>query len=1140
MDIGLFFFYFTVVTTFSLTLYFARRVGSFSAYVLGSGEHLGRRMTPFVGSLSMVVLGQGLLLLLNFVKVVPFFFQLLYALFLIVALFWLSSLVLQIEEFLGSLSVAELLGKCYGRRVRAFVALLGLFFCLGGLALQCRLGNYFLHALFGEKGKWILLTFLLLIGLHALASGWEFVLLANFFQLLLIVACLPLIIWTINYAGIDHLSWEQLWDKVGWPQLFIHQSAHPWLLLRGYLLLALQPILLIFSPLALQHAFARKNLLKVQRIYFLSSCLLIALLLLFLGLESYAHLFGGRLGELHPFIAIIRKHTVYFSRIILIVAALLTLFVGVCSYLHSASVMIGNDFFRSSIQKESTLIVARVGGLVLLLGAFFLGVHPMVTGYHLISLQYLYLGVVPLFLVVTLYGFRTTRIVFFAALLVGPLILFLLELYSFAMGSPMLGLFVAGGINCLFLLLLHQITQKKGGWSNKKTNWSLLAYQQSYGQKLQRLKEQILKLDLKTLLTQNTPRRAMPYFLFASYGLSFVVGLFYLLDPLHLEEPYLEYLLYTAVAWAILLILFSAFHLMERYRLWAGLVWYMSLFYLFFILVPGISLLTAQKEIILTLFCCNILFASLMVNWRVLLFMVVGGGLLGREAIRYSFPGQEKIYFNFLLQPQNFLLIFLGWVLMVIILQQKAALKRQKRSTQLFKHAYQANRYASLSSELAQSELGSSLKERVALPFAWVEQHLGDFSAKGAQNKRLESIRKTLQKGSNYLNRLIQNLQGEKMDVKLYDLNTLLAEWKELVDRSHSSLMVVIRNRAKHLTLQVDKGRFFSLLNELLTSLALEKKKYHAFVLYLDNTELHYELPERKVLALIFSLQPTQHAMPKLLKSYNFREHTAIFSAVKNRQSLLYRLLDIVYAHCGTVYRKNEASHWQVVLPINLKILRPNIQSYKKVEPAPIFRAEDYASAWHAESRFRAALSRKEYNFEQIEQAIVFMKQQHAPQQRFSGEPFHLHLFQVAIEVSKYSEKEDTIVAALLHDALQGTLMTLLDIYLLFGKKVAHLVDQVTKLNSRNRRYRLDKDALGGEKVWKRMDREAILIKLCDRVHNLETLNHLPPIKQQRILEETRKVYLDLANQFEWSEVKNKIEKLLAKVLPKLSPSSKK
>jgi len=83
-------------------------------------------------------------------------------------------------------------------------------------------------------------------------------------------------------------------------------------------------------------------------------------------------------------------------------------------------------------------------------------------------------------------------------------------------------------------------------------------------------------------------------------------------------------------------------------------------------------------------------------------------------------------------------------------------------------------------------------------------------------------------------------------------------------------------------------------------------------------------------------------------------------------------------------------------------------------------------------------------------------------------------------------------------------------VHLIFGKQVAKLVDQVTKLNSSHRKYRLKKKQIH-DKLLTSMEKDAILIKLCDRLHNLETLGALSASKQKRIIQETEDFYLPLA-----------------------------
>lgn len=152
----------------------------------------------------------------------------------------------------------------------------------------------------------------------------------------------------------------------------------------------------------------------------------------------------------------------------------------------------------------------------------------------------------------------------------------------------------------------------------------------------------------------------------------------------------------------------------------------------------------------------------------------------------------------------------------------------------------------------------------------------------------------------------------------------------------------------------------------------------------------------------------------------------------------------------------------------------------------------------------------------------------HAPQQRQSGEPYIIHPLGVAEILAELGMDTPTIVAALLHDTVEDTSVTLADIERDFGQKTAELVDGVTKLDRINTSSREEQQAESLRKMLIAMadDSRVLLIKLADRLHNMKTIHHLRRDKQERIAEETLQIYGPLAHRLGMQNFKWQLEDL--------------
>jgi len=163
-----------------------------------------------------------------------------------------------------------------------------------------------------------------------------------------------------------------------------------------------------------------------------------------------------------------------------------------------------------------------------------------------------------------------------------------------------------------------------------------------------------------------------------------------------------------------------------------------------------------------------------------------------------------------------------------------------------------------------------------------------------------------------------------------------------------------------------------------------------------------------------------------------------------------------------------------------------------------------------------------------IQQAYDFCLKHHAGQRRASGDPFALHPLEVALVLAEMKLDATAIAAGLLHDAVEDTPVTTRGIADIFGEQVAHIVDGVTKIEKIQFANREDRQAENVRKMLLAMvsDVRVVLIKLADRLHNMRTLEHLPPERRQAIARETLDIYAPLAHRLGMGKVRSELEDL--------------
>ncbi|MGB5867927.1 MAG: RelA/SpoT family protein [Arcobacteraceae bacterium] len=171
-----------------------------------------------------------------------------------------------------------------------------------------------------------------------------------------------------------------------------------------------------------------------------------------------------------------------------------------------------------------------------------------------------------------------------------------------------------------------------------------------------------------------------------------------------------------------------------------------------------------------------------------------------------------------------------------------------------------------------------------------------------------------------------------------------------------------------------------------------------------------------------------------------------------------------------------------------------------------------------------------------VEKALNYSINSHKTQFRKSGEPYVVHPILVATVTAHYSNDEHMVIAALLHDVVEDTEISIEEVEKEFGSDVACIVDGLTKIVE-IREHELsdtkdDKKLLSSALTFRKMliasikDVRIMVVKLCDRMHNMLTLDALSPEKQRKISEETLVVYAPIAHRLGISTIKNLLEDL--------------
>ena len=172
--------------------------------------------------------------------------------------------------------------------------------------------------------------------------------------------------------------------------------------------------------------------------------------------------------------------------------------------------------------------------------------------------------------------------------------------------------------------------------------------------------------------------------------------------------------------------------------------------------------------------------------------------------------------------------------------------------------------------------------------------------------------------------------------------------------------------------------------------------------------------------------------------------------------------------------------------------------------------------------------SRPQDDLSIVKKAYDYSLKHHDGQTRASGEPYLVHPLEVALVLAEMKMDPVAIAAGLLHDSVEDTSVTIDDIRKEFGEQVAHIVEGVTKISKIDFATREEQQAENLRKMMLAMvdDIRVVLIKLADRLHNMRTLEHLPPERQQKIAEETLEIYAPIAHRLGMGKIRGELEDL--------------
>ena len=301
-----------------------------------------------------------------------------------------------------------------------------------------------------------------------------------------------------------------------------------------------------------------------------------------------------------------------------------------------------------------------------------------------------------------------------------------------------------------------------------------------------------------------------------------------------------------------------------------------------------------------------------------------------------------------------------------------------------------------------------------------------------------------------------------------------------------------------------------------------------ALSLFLLDAKIDYGLPLEKAFYPVDAWRLVivgRGQVPPAQKLYAFEQKPDW--AGNDQKKILEESHRIALAHYGVAhfFENSQGVAHQYVIPFDPRPLDPKIKELAKEDLSQKTRLDQ-----RPEKKFIQALEKKKIKkIEQIKKAILVAKNAHFGQNRKSGMPYYTHPIAVAMHLLDYTQDPDLLIAALLHDVLEDTPYSAAQIRATFGERVADLVNQVTHGYSKaGRQIKLNKSK-DLTHLFLEGDQSAQLIKVADRLHNMETIAHHRPKKRREIAEETLLFFVPMANHLGYKGLAQRLANLASK-----------
>lgn len=1036
-------------------------------------------------------------------------------------------------KFLNNLSIADAMGTMYGNRVKIITACSSIGNLIGWLAVQFQVLSKVLLLIFGVKGPGITILIAAIVVFYASLGGIKAVTFTDVVQFITfgtLVPIIALLVWRgvpsanelvqITLTTVPHFKFSEVFSLT--PEFL---SCLGWSLCWSIPAIAPE----VFQRIAMANSTTQVRTSFIAAAGIILGLELLLVWIAILLLSSNATLTQN---EIIPYLLDTYAYTGFKG--LLGVGIIAMAMSSADSFLNSASVISVNDVLTFLIPTSyNRVTIVRLATVVIGCLSTALALCTEDLFKMILFSCSLYLPVVTVPFLLSVSGFRSSARSILIGMCLGMLTVILWSIWGENSDSMVPGMIA----NLVGIMGSHYLFNAQRR-AHTTTLDNAMAFERAVRQQTrQRRIKSLRNFSFLTYLKSNLPISDNTYFFF---GLYTIVTTYVSLYTLQIPTHGVHAAIYTAMYYATLPIttLFLTLPILplrlKKGRLVAYL-WPFGVGFMLFFSGALLVYLSQYHHLQMMILMINLLMSVLLLHWPLVLCLAV----IGVSSATY-------LFFTYTVVPPPLLhgyaysqfavlyILLLFTSLIIIFLRGQQAYRRlyfsyerltleKTTAHEELLHAIYRQKHFMEEAAIGREEAVNAIKQM----HSQINDDLQKAKTRGqllAVNKKFHTILDKVDVLADYFNHIVSHQTQHHMHLKVSEV--VLAELLDDVLTSYNAqeeahkYPVLVQQRTACTRIHVDVKRIKQLLVDSLCYAQQHSKDAESLLLCIEDTLLGYpinSIPDhiKEVSALRFSIVTTPKKVPKLHTLYMVSVDQSITYLPKDVTELpIMHNQQIIEAHYGAFeFTKHTQGITQLyIIPIHLREVRPRAMDLLQYPPQ--VDIVDSTTDPTEQTLLQRVEEYGRIDITLVKKALNLIRQYHAGMTRKSGEAFYLHPIAVANILLTYTQDQDTILAALLHDTVEDTKLSLLQIALYFNTSVKDIVDGVTRLASNLnslRGIRLSKH----ENILQLLsvkDRRVLHVKLADRLHNIRTIEgHTSLVKRKKIAEETLQFFVPMA-----------------------------